>query len=679
MKKTKDKKASDTKNNSTYEYKPGEKKILFKRKKRLEKMLKKKQDLGIDDKCDRMDNLFTPHLTPLDNPSNIKIQTSGQFLNDAVLLERSRKSMPLAFEKITTAISLLIKENPKCVMKASNEEYRERNFLIQGVYYENFATQRKKEVLRKYTYHLGKYGLGYWREYIKKTYRKQHSEEVDEKGNHSIKWVYDIFDVVAENIHPKNVLLDDNCISVKDVNKPANDCGILEYLTNEEFEAVYPVDVYENSAFVKEGQGWMLDINNLKEATVEGKQKIQVITYENKFENLLEVWANEVPIKSVPLPGDELSLQGDKWVEDLDNYDGIGVGQIIEIYLPIIDDIVNASLERLRQIVRPNEDWFNGVDLTDESDDIDYGSGNVRKFTGAKDSIAYSKPPSRTDAEAKEKEEIMDEVDRASMVPRNLAGTDSAKTAYQSAQNRESALQKLSLPLGSIKKTLEDAANLDIPLYQIAYSEPLETSILAPEDDNFDEGLAIIKQAEELGIEDERAVAMEDGTIARRRFREMALPIKVEANNEEGENKPTRIIEADESNFWELTPKHTVWKGTIEIIGESFLPVSKAIDDEQNKETIEYLMNIPITDEMGRPTLTDAQGKPYTIDKVRLAKDRARMNKNFDPEKYVVPLTMENQGQGNLSPDGNPLETPSKISAPEIAGKTRPELNAVKV
>ena len=672
---------------SEYKYKRGEQALLAKREKRLEKMYRRKLKLGIDTKCDRMDALFTPHLTSLDDPNSVQVQTSQEFVNDAVLLEKSRKSMPLAFEKVTTAISLLIKENPKGVMKAFGEKYRALNPLISNVYYENFSQQRKKEVLKKYVYHLSKYGIGYWREYIKKTYRLKHVEEFDEntgKVKKGLKWVYDVFDVVGENIHPRNVLLDNNCISVKDINKPANDCGILEYLTKGEFDSKYPPEIYENSEFVQENQPWLVNVNHNQtdgDDNVDEKTKIQVVEYENRYENLLETWAGKIPIKSVPLPGDELSLNGDKWVEDLDNYDAIGICQLIEIYLPIVDDIVNSSLERLRQLVRPNEDWFNGVDLQDEADDVVYGSGAVRKFTGQKDDIVYSKPPSRTAAEAQEKEEVMLEIDTVTMTPRNLSGTDTAKTAYQAAQNRESALQKFTLPLGNIKKTIEDAANLDLPLYAIAYSEPLETKILKKGDDEFDEGMAIFQQSRELGLDDERVVVMKKGDdgqptqISRRKFREMELPIKVEAEeeDEEGENKPTgRIIEADERGFWELLPEQFNWKGRMEIIGTSFLPTSKVLDDEQQKEMIEFMMNIPITDEFGNPVLTDASGKPYMIDKVRLAKDRIRLNRNFDPDRYVVPTTAQNQQQGDLEND-NPLNSKTNLNADNKVNKSRPE------
>ena len=649
-------------NKSGYQWKEGEKSLFQKRSKRFEVMYKFKTRLGIDQDCDDFDRLFTPHLVALDEGEATDVQSNSSLLEDKLFTDKARKSMPIFFEKVTTATSLMVKENPKGVMKPAGEKYRDSAIMMQNTYYANFASRSKKEVLEKYIYHLSKYGIAYWREYIKKTWRYDHFENADGTINTSL--VIDVFDVVGEVIHPKMVILDNNCHAVKDINKPARDVIILEFLTQEEFEAKYPTSKFPNGATVKENGDWMLDVSNttFDDMVNDNKQRrIQVLTYENYYESLRETWANGTPIESIPLPGKKLSINGDKWLKDKDNYKGIGLGHIIRIYGPIVDDIVNASLERLRQIVRPNEDWFNGVEQTDESEDVLFGSSSVRKFNGSTAEVKYTTPPSRTDAEAKEKEEVLQEVDLVTSVPRTLSGSSAAlaKTAYQDAMIRESALQKFNLPLGAIKRTIESAANLDLELYKIAYTVPLETIELAPSDDGFDEGMAILQQSRDLGIDDPRVAVKlnEDGTptenIYRRKFKTFELPLKVQ----EGEG----VVDSDEKTFWESVPSHFDFEGSIEIIGESFLPISKALEDTQDKETIEYLMNIPTTDDMGRPALTDAAGKPYTIDKVRLLKARIALNRNFDPDKLIVPMTPGNADQGNIE-NPNPLDSETDIS-----------------
>lgn len=673
------KKKKDKNKEDVYKYSKDERKLLKERSKRFEVMVQRKEDLGINKKCDRLDDLFTPHLTTLEE-SDVSISSSDDFISDKLFSDKARKSVPLAFEKITTAIALLVKENPKIIMKAFKSKWKRWNLLLENVYYENYSIQKKQRVLRKYVYHLAKYGIGYWREYIKRTYKKEFLDD------ETVVWKYDIFDQVAENIHPKNIVLDNNCIGIKDVNKPANDLFIFEKLTQEEFDNKYPKEVFPKAEYVKAGDKWIVDPktqekqeNNTDEQTDD--KKILVLTYENKFECLRETWANEIPLESVPLPGGVLSVQGDKWVENLDNYDGIGVGQILELYQPIIDDIKNASLERLRQIVRPNEDHFDGVENADEADDVAYGSGSVRKWSGSPNDIKYNSPPPKSANEAAEEESLMTEIDSATMVPRNLGGTDDAKTAYQSAQNRESALNKLSIPLDSIKQTIEDAANLSIKLYKIIYKEPLETKLLTPVDDEFNEAFAIIQDSEKRNIEDDRAVVMKTDKkgnpvqIARQQFREMELPLAMEMDEE---GKPTgRVVESEEKDFWELIPKSFDWEGRIEVIAESFLPVSKALEDERKSALIEFLLNVPTTDDMGNPVLKDEQGMPYTINRVNVIKERIKLSRDFDPEKIVVPMNMNNANQGDIDVS-DPLSSRQTLTPTQAVNKSRPEVGGLR-
>ena len=686
--------AKKSKKNESYKYSRQELKLHNERQERFEQMVEFKRRLGIDEKCDRLDKLFSPHLTGLNQPD---VEATGEdeegfsFTVDQKLFEEPRKSRPMAFVKIMTAVAVLIQDNPQIIPKPFREVFRKLNLLIEHVYYENWRIARKKRVLWKYIYHLAKYGIAYWREYIKKTYRQEHREKLDKNGNPILDkngnpvyekvWVYDVNEEVAENIHPKHIVLDDSCLGPNDVNRPANDLFLHFYYTQKEFEALYPEDKYPNAKYVKEGQGWMVDIPAFEgEKTANQQKKIQVITYENKYEDVREIWANGIPIEIIPLPGHKLSVTGGKWSEDKEDYDGIGIGQILELYQPIVDDILNASLERLRQIVRPNEDWFNGVELADESDDINYGAGNVRKFNGNPSDVVYNSPPPLTAGERAEIQALLDEIDEVT-VPKNLAGLDDAKTAFQAAQNREAALRRLSIPLGAIKDTLEDAANIALALYPIIYGEPEEVVVLKPDEDNedYEEAVAIYNK----NPNDERVVKDIDKKtgqeiIYRRRFRTLELPLAIEMD-EKG-NSTGRVVYSDEKEFWEMVPKHFNWRGRIEIVGESILPVSKTLEEEKKKEMVDFILGIQTTDELGRPVLVDATGKPYTIDKVRAIKDRIAINRNFDPDKYVIPMDEKNAYQGQM-PE-NPLEKKADLRPAEKVtdgGAGRPELRGLKL
>ena len=141
---------------NSYKYTREELKLLDERKKRFGVMIEKKKKIGINEKCDRMDTLYPPHLVDFDNPDISEATFSSLFNEDKLFVDNARKSKPLAFEKITTAVALLVKENPKVITKAFDEHSRELNLLVEQVYYENYNTMRKIRNLRRYVYHLCK-------------------------------------------------------------------------------------------------------------------------------------------------------------------------------------------------------------------------------------------------------------------------------------------------------------------------------------------------------------------------------------------------------------------------------------------------------------------------------------------------------------------------------------------
>jgi len=682
---------------TSYKFSKDEERILKARIARFEVMLEKKKKLGINAKCDAMDILFSPHLVGLNNPDSPVITNSG----GTTIVDEPRKSTPMAFEKITSTIATLIRENPKVIMKAFRSKFKKLNLFIENVYYENFKLQSKIRILQRYTYQLSKYGIAYWREYIKRTYRKNHEPQRDKNGDfvydkagnliYDTTIVYDVNDQVAEVVHPKNIVLDDGCLAPTDPQRPARDLFLYYYYSKSEFDALYPVAKFPKATFVKQGQSWMFEDNEIIDpAETRKKDKIQVIIYENKTEDVQETWSNGIPLESIPLPGHKLDITGDKWVEDGDNYDGIGIGQILAIYQPMVDDINNASIELLRQLVRPVEDFFNNAKISDESDDVEYHSGSQRRIDGSPEDVKYSKPPAMGAGEIAQVERLMEEIDRATMVPKHLSGVGETKTAFEAAQNKESALAKLNIPLFSIKWVLEQAANISLSLWPIVYGEAEDTKLLNPGDDDFNEALAIYKanpSDERVALFDTNKEDPQAG-LYRREFRQMELPLSLE-EDDSGEGNTTgtgRIVYSDERKFWELVPKHFNWIGRIEIISSSFLPISKALEDDAKKEMADWLISVPVTDELGRPTLTDANGKPYVIDKARVVKDRISILRDWDAERLVVPMDQKNAGQGNVGGGVvNPLNDAngsSVMDAVEMAtdgAGSRPELRGAGI
>lgn len=680
----KNEKKVEDKPRKAYNPSKSDRKILKWLQDRINVLELKKKDLGIDRKCDRMDRLFTPHFTSLNGGQDVV--DDGYYTDfdmpDKSLVEmasrQKRKSKPLAFEKITTAIASLIKEVPKPRAKAFSGKYSNLNKLVEKTYIENWESNRLIKPLKRFTYHLAKYGIAYGFRRIKREWKISHiADGQDDKGNVKYKEekITKCNEVIWETINPRYILLDDCAIEPSD----ANDGAVIFYHDNDSFKSVYPEQEYPNAKYAKAGFKRLISIEGgthkikTNKMTGDHKDKIQVLIYQNENKDMQYITANGVLIDSMPLPGSKLGIFGAKWVEDGEDIDGIGVGEILEIYQPIVDDILNSSNERLRQLVKPVRVLANDVKISNDEDFI-WQSGSEMRVDGDISQIKWDRPPVTSSAEITEREMIDQEIDVATFIPKALAGVDVSDTAYQAAQNREAALKKLTLPLDNIKDALEDDANIAFRLFKVLYSQPEEVYYILPETQEFEEAIIALSE----NPEDERFVWMppekEGGQpiIARRKFKEVELGLSKEIKKEEGRLVDTgNVIESEEATFWEMIPNHFNWEGYINIEPMSFIPVSESLVIQEKKERTQFLMSIPDTDEMGNPTLKDENGVPFKINRVQAIKDYVDATRE-DPDKYVIPMNENPQGNAN----GSPLEDGSEITPKQQVGMERPETQA---
>lgn len=639
---------------------------LKKLQSRIDVLKEYKKSLGIDEKCERMENLFTPHLTPLDaSKGQGAVEFDYRHPLGATDDDQNRKSMPLVFEKITTAQATLIKESPKFFAEANQGKWRNLNRFVEKVHEENVQINHGKRELRRMVKDFALFGFAYGLRYWKRRWRFIHKETNNPDDTVSYQRFKDVLidDVVMERIHPRNVLLDDACTGPHD----AKDCAIIMWMDEDEFKSAFPEELYADAKYVKTGmyRHMVFDANEslrvkTKEYNPRGRNRIEVISYRHLLNDTEEIMANGVYLDEQPLLGHTIGLNGMKWAEDRDNYDGVGLGQILEIYQPLVDDISNASNERLRQIVRPVRISGNDTKIADDSDQEWIAGANI-KLNGDLNQYKWDRPPAPTAGEIQQFKDLMDEVDRNTISDVLSANAD-ADTAYQDALNRESALKKLALPMDAINQFLTDDANSAFPLYREVYKRPDQTELLEPGMPEYIEALAILA----MNGQDERVVPMLDGTIARRYFRQKELPLGKELINEGGHLVDTgRVVETGEREFWEFIGEHFNWEGYIRVVAGSYLPVSKALEQQQQRDRATFLLSIPTTDEMGNPTLKDQNGQPYQINRVKALQDYIE-GTDAEPEQYIVPIQMPQQAGGNMGqPGGLPVGEKNPLAATE--------------
>lgn len=602
-------------------YTEEEKEVILYVKERYDRMKKKKDDLGINNRCDLYDRLYTPHrLLKIKNTDNEFERSHLQFSDEDG--RKANKSKPVAFEKIQTALAVIIKKNPKAFMKAFNNKYRALNEIVKAAFEHNWDENRTNIELRKFVFHLAKYGIAYGRRYIKKTYKIIHRQT----ENGLIKErVVKFYDTIFETIHPKNVLLDD----CADNPRTARDCFFVFDQSLQNLKDKYPVEMFPRMVYVNKGRwltekdGTFLDITH----KTQDVNRYEEAIYENEYKDVKLTFVNGILIKTEPLPAHQLSLVGEKWADKDESYDGIGICQVLENYQPLIDEISNSDIDLVREVVRPKLYMGTGLSISDEGEDEINGQQLVR-FDGDINQLKWDRP-TRTYDGSTMLEALSKEVDDATGIAKDLSAESDAATLGQAAYNRENSLRRLALPLEAVKYMLEDDANKALPLLKIIHSKPIKVyEIENPQE--LAEAQAIVA----TNPLDDRFVVMPDGKIIRRQFKE--IDVQVDLDPQSG-----NYIQSEDSKFWEMVPATFDWKGKINIIPMSFVDESESMEQQATLQDLNILLPIQDTDQMGMPVLVDESGMPYKINKVKLIKDYLQSRKK-NKDEYIIPLQMQN-------------------------------------
>ena len=608
-------------------------------KQRYDAMTQKKKDLGINYKCDLYDRLYTPHrVLKLKNIDKEFEQSHLQFDDEDG--RNSNKSKPIAFEKIQTALAIMIKENPRAFMKPKGKKYKPLNEMIKAIYEDNWDTNRLIIELRKFVFHLAKYGIAYSRRYIKKEYKIIHNKDKD--GNPKKERIVKFYDTIWETMHPKRILLDENC----DNPRNARDLFIINNLSIQQVKDKYPAEKYSNVKYVERGK-WLTEVDTdylSAGNAVKKDELIEELIYEHENKDVKVIIVNGILLEEIPLPAHQLSVFGEKWADKDESYDGIGICQVLENYQPLMDEISNGDIDLVREIIKPTLYKSSALTLSDEQEDEVDGQ-RIVTFDGDIDRGLKWDRPSRTGDGREMVEALSREIDDATGITKDLSAMSDAKTLGQASYNRENSLRRLSLPLDAIKTAIEDDANKALPLFIIVNKSPINTYEIEDEKEKTE-----VQALIQANPNDERFVIMSNGKITRRQFNE--IEINIDFNK-----KDKSFIQTDTQKFWELVPSSFDWKGKINIIPMSFIGESESLVQDGALQDLNILLGIQDTDPMGQPVLKDEEGKPYKVNKVKLIKDYLSARRK-DAEDYIYELTPQNQG-GDLS--ANPITNPANL------------------
>ena len=608
-------------------YSDTERDILLFLKERYDAMHKKKKDLGIDYKCNLYDRLYTPHRVLALKDDNKEFEDSHLKIDEDDS-RQSNKSKPIAFEKVQTALAIMIKQNPKAAMRAYGNRWKALNEIVKRCYENNWDENRLIIELRRFVFHLAKYGIAYGRRYIKKTYKIARVPDEKDPKKTKKERVVDFYDTVWETIHPKNIILDDTASNPRD----ARDVFIVFSRSLQELKDRYPKEKFPRIVYIDKGSWLTKEDGNImpQKGQAETTKVYEEMIYENVKKDIKITVINGVLISGDDdeLPGNQLSVFGEKWADKDESYDGIGICQVLENYQPLIDDISNADVDLVREMVRPKLYIGSGVKISDEAEDEVKGQQIIR-FEGDLNQVKWDRP-TRTGDGVQMKDSLMMEIDDATGISKDLSAGSEAKTLGQASYNRENSLRRLSLPLESIKYAIEDDANKALPLLKILNSNPISTyEIENPKE--LEEAMATLV----MNPGDERFVMMPSGKLVRRKFKEIEMNIDFDT-----ETKSFSGTEA--SQFFEQIPSTYDWKGKINIVPMSFLGESESMEQQAALQDLNILLPIQDVDpNTGQPILLDESGNAYKINKVKLLKNYIK-SRQKNPDEILIALQEQN-------------------------------------
>lgn len=548
---------------------------------RKDELIQHRQNLGVEEIWRAADKAYQPYQT--------KTKKKGVLVSDDELGWRSTKQVlgsdddwmedsisPNPYVKIQTALGIIVDRNPSGVFRPGKKKFVNNTALIEDLYKNTWVVGHSKSALLKpFVFNQAKYGVGVGRTYPLKINRNV-SDLVQYNPNGPSKYqdvnftYYD--DVFRESLSPWQCWFDDsgsigNPFSFND-NIWYKDYSwrrfveVFGHLPN--FSSVMPI----NQILTKEQK----ETEEVGDKNI-SKFQIRVWFYENLELDRLFVETNDgVVLINEPLPqrpkNKHLSLYSAPWTlrDDKCIY-GIGVYESMRGDHKLHTKIRQMTMDQLVQSIY-KEFFYEGTDTLQSDGVMKMRPGRGRQVTNPQNVRWNDIPgPGQEAWLALDRQES--KIEEATGITKGLTGEVVGKTAYETAQARESALKRLKTPLENLTDALEIDAYITVQIIEDLYSVP-KIKLLG--EDRYVDAMELQEMEDEMG----NMPAFEE------EFREMPLNVKI---NDEG-----TFAKSEKDNFVNLKPEFLSWEGMIHIKGESVIAESELLDRTTTLEMANILI-----------------------------------------------------------------------------------------
>lgn len=627
---------------------------------RKEELKLHRKNLGVEEIWRAADKAYQPHTT--------KAKKKGVLVSEDELGWRSTRQVlgsdddwmddtiaPNPYIKIQTALGIIVDRNPGAVFKPNRKKYINNTVLVEDLYKKTWVTGHSKSALLKpMVFNQAKYGIG-----VGRTYPLNITRSVDDlvkfNPNGQSKYETKDFtyydDVFRESLSPWQCWFDDAGV----IGNPYSYNDNLWYKD-------YAWDIFTrvfghlpNFQYVVPSKQVLTieDKNEIADVKDKGLSKFQVRVwfYENlEIDRLIVETDDGVILINQPLPqkpkNKHLSLYSAPWTlrDDKTNY-GIGVYEAMRGDHKKHTKVSQMTMDQLVQSIY-KEFFYEGSDTLQADGVMKTRPGRGRQVVNPQN-IRWNEIPGPGQEAWNALDRFKQDMEDATGITRGLTGEVVGKTAYETAQARESALKRLKTPLENLTDALTVEAYITISIIEDLYSVP-KIKLLA--EDRY------IDAAELEGMVDE------EGNLPQYEEEHREIPLNVDINNE------GLFQKSNEEKFITLKPEWLPWEGMITVRGESIIADSELLDRtttlEMSNLIIPLLAQPP---EMVKKPAIEIL-KVYKKDPKDWLPDSWLQEAKplFTPQDGIVP------GQKPPPMDGGILSPETVVPPSEVAGPTTP-------
>jgi hypothetical protein len=515
---------------------------------------------------------------------------------------QSHYASPDLYVKLSTAMSLLINQNPEATFEATSSKYEANTKIAEANWKQSWYTSGAKKELKLFVFNQGKYGVGFFQTIPELDIREK-SIRTELHPDDAKKNIYEKRQIIRRNglsrksLNPWNVWMDDAA-------KPGRyddvrDCYHEVEMSEEDFKLAFPIKKYPmvSDVTITTTERPEDDDNptNTDKDSVTETPNIVVGYYENCVTDLYAIIlpAKKKLLYASPLPNDEgkLSITYAPWtLRSDDTIYGIGIYEIIRGDSVLYDRVSNMSVDQLTLSIYKSF-FHKSMDMLGEDGTLKISPGIGQAVTDPA-SIKWMEVPGPGKESAVWLQFLQQRRDTNSGVPQQLYGQSGGKTLGQDLQAKEAALQRLKLPLDFIIDMLEQEAYLTLSWQSQILSTPeileyvsledLEMSLreLDLSDEQIQKYLEVAQNPqvgqELLNQQTTQGAEGEESTVKR-----FANVYPETSFNLEQDTTGT-LFESEKKRFYrwglDLPTRRLSWKGLVRIIPQSVLVPSKELE-----------------------------------------------------------------------------------------------------